>query len=56
MNYIACKALNWGNNDFPIGELGYCVVFVSDGKTTSIKWFPELMFNELFGGKMNGTF
>lgn len=56
MEFFACKALNWGGNDYPVGELGYCVVFVADGKTTGVKWFPDRLFYELFGGKTSGTF
>ena len=53
MKYFACKALNWGNNDYPVGEEGFCVIF-ADG--VSVKWFPCDLFYQLFGEKMEGEF
>jgi hypothetical protein len=56
MRYIACKSLNWGNNGYPVGEEGYCVIFMNDGSVSSIRWFSQEMFEELFKGELNGEF
>lgn len=57
MKYFACRANNWRLNDYPKGELGYAVI-LSDLKDNvlSIKWFPDELFERVFGGELEGTF
>lgn len=57
MKYKACRAKNWGGgNLFPIGEMGYCVVFFDDTEVLSIKWFPDELFYDVFHGELAGVF
>ena len=56
MRYFACKALNWGSNDYPVGEEGFCVIFADGDTMKSVKWFPCDLFYQLFGEKLEGEF
>lgn len=56
MRYFACKALNWGSNEYPIGEEGFCVIFADGDTMKSVKWFPCDLFYQLFGEKLEGEF
>lgn len=51
MKFFACKAMNWGNNDWPIGEMGYCVMITEGDKVGLIKWFPVDLFEQVFGNE-----
>ncbi len=50
MKFFACKALNWGNNDWPVGMEGYCVMVTEGDQAGLIKWFPPDLFYAVFGG------
>lgn len=49
MRFYACKAKNWGNNSFPMGEDGYAVMVIENDSLKNIKWLPEDMFRKVFG-------
>ncbi len=56
MKYTACRAGNWRKNDYPIGEIGYCVILEENEHVCSIRWFPDELFERVFGGELDGVF